>query len=111
MSSFILGNKRVKRLRKRPKETSSKAKTIRKPFGKEPVKILLIPIIADGYNYYIGVVNEFDYLTVQNPGLWYVECKGHQALEHWLLHTVLINYYLLALCSDIPEPREISFRS
>jgi hypothetical protein len=36
---------------------------------------------------------------------------GHQALEHWLLRTVLINCYLLALCSDIPEPRQVSFRS
>jgi hypothetical protein len=35
----------------------------------------------------------------------------HQALEHWLLRTVLINCYLLALYSDVPEPREISFRS
>ncbi|PMD67016.1 uncharacterized protein K444DRAFT_473082, partial [Hyaloscypha bicolor E] len=85
MSSFILGDKRVKRLRKRPKETSSKAKTIRKPFSKEPVKVLSIPIITDGYNYYIGVVNEFDYLTAQNSGLWYVERRGYQVLEYWLL--------------------------
>jgi hypothetical protein len=105
------GNKRVERLRKRPKETSSKAKTIRKPFGKEPVKVLSIPVIADRYNYYMGAVNEFDYLTTQNAGLRHVERGGHQALEHWLLRTVLINYYLLALYSDVPKPREISFRS
>ena len=111
MSSFISGNKRVERLRKRPKETSSKAKTIRKPFGKEPVKVLSIPAIADGYNYYMGAVNEFDHLTAQNSGLWYVERRGHQALEHWLLRTVLINCYLLALYSNIPEPRQVSFRS
>jgi hypothetical protein len=36
---------------------------------------------------------------------------GHQALEHWLLRTVLINCYLLSLYTDIPEPREVSFRS
>ena len=82
MSSIILGDKRVERLRKRPKETSSKAKTARKPFGKEPVKVLSIPVITDGYNYHMGAVNEFDHLTAQNAGLRHVERGGHQALEH-----------------------------
>jgi hypothetical protein len=59
----------------------------------------------------MGAVNEFDYLTAQNASLRHVERGGHQALEHWLLHTVLINYYLLALYSNMPEPREVSFRS
>jgi hypothetical protein len=111
MSSFISGNKRILRRRKRPKETSSKAKTIRIPFGNQATKVLLIPVIADGYNYYIGAVNEFNYLTAQNAGLRHMERGGYQVLEYWLLRTVLINYYLLALCSNIPEPRAISFRS
>jgi hypothetical protein len=105
------GDERVERLRKRPKETSSKAKTTRKPFGKEPIKVLSIPAIADGYNYHMGAVNEFDHLTAQNASLRHVKRGGHQALEHWLLRTVLINCYLLALCSDMPEPRQVSFRS
>jgi len=63
------GNERVLRLRKRPKETSSKAKTIRIPFSNQAIKILSIPIITDRYNYYMGAVNEFDYLTAQNTGL------------------------------------------
>jgi hypothetical protein len=105
------GDERVLRLRKRPKETSSKAKTARIPFGNQATKILSIPAIADGYNYHMGAVDEFDHLTAQNAGLRHVERGGHQALEHWLLRTVLINCYLLALCSDVPEPREISFRS
>jgi hypothetical protein len=111
MSSFISGNECILRLRKRPKETSSKAKTIRIPFGNQAIKVLSIPVIADGYNYYMGAVNEFDHLTAQNTGLRHVKRGGHQALEHWLLRTVLINCYLLALCSDIPEPRAVSFRS
>ena len=111
MSSFMSGDERVLRLRKRPKETSSKAKTARVPFGNQATKVLSIPAIADGYNYHIGAVDEFDHLTTQNAGLRHVERGGHQVLEHWLLRTVLINYYLLALCSDIPEPRAISFRS
>jgi hypothetical protein len=111
ISSFISGNKRVLRLRKRPKETSSKAKTIRMPFGNQAIKMLLIPAITDRYNYYIGAVNKFDYLTAQNASLQHVKQGGHQALEYWLLYIVLINYYLLALYSNIPESREISFRS
>jgi hypothetical protein len=111
MSSFMSGDERILRLRKRPKETSSKAKTVRVPFGNQATKVLLIPVIADGYNYHMGAVNGFDYLTAQNAGLRHVERGGHQALEHWLFRTVLINCYLLAYCSDIPEPRQVSFRS
>jgi hypothetical protein len=61
MSSFILGDERILQLRKRPKETSSKVKTTRVPFGNQAIKVLSIPAIADGYNYYMGAVNEFDY--------------------------------------------------
>jgi len=82
-----------------------------RPFCNQATKVLSIPVIADGYNYNMGAVDEFDHLTAQNAGLCHVERGGHQALEHWLLRTVLINYYLLALYSDVPEPRQISFRS
>jgi hypothetical protein len=111
MSSFMSGDPRVLRQRKRPKKTSSKAKTARVPFGDQAIKELSIPAVADGYNYHMGAVDEFDHLTAQNPGLRHIERGGHQALEHWLLRTVLVNCYLLALCSDVPEPREINFRS
>jgi hypothetical protein len=62
ISSIILGDKRVIRLRKRLNETSFKAKTARVPFGKDSIKELSIPAIIDGYNYYIGAVNEFNHL-------------------------------------------------
>lgn len=111
ISSLMSGDERVNRIRKRPKETSSKVKTTRKPFGNQPMKVLSIPVIADGYNYHMGAVDEFDRLTAQNADLGHVERGGHQALEHWLLRTVLINCYLLAYYSNAPEPRNISFRS
>ncbi len=63
MSSFILGDERVLRLRKRPKETSFKAKTTREPFGNQAIKELSIPAIADRYNYHMGAVDEFNHLT------------------------------------------------
>jgi hypothetical protein len=62
MSSLLLSDKRVVRLRKRPKETSSKAKTLRQPFGNKPEKELVIPAITNGYNHYIRAVDEFNYL-------------------------------------------------
>jgi hypothetical protein len=96
ISSFMSGDERVLRKRKRPKETSSKAKTARRPFNNEPTKELSIPAVTDGYNYNMGAVDEFDHLTAQNPGLRHVLRGGHQALEHWLLRTVLVNCYLLA---------------
>jgi hypothetical protein len=82
MSFVLSGNEKVIRLRKRPKETSSKTRTTREPFGTEAVKELEIPAIADGYNYHIGAVDEFDHLTAQNTGLCHIKKGGHQALEH-----------------------------
>ena len=105
MNSVLSGNEQIRRLRKRPKETSSKAKTSRVSFGEETVKELSIPVITDKYNYQMEVVDEFDHVTTQNPGLRSIRRGGLQALEHWLLRTVLVNCYLLALCSDVPEPR------
>jgi len=63
MSSFMLGDPRVIRLRKRPKATSSKVKTSRVPFSNSTTKKLSIPAIVDGYNYNMGHVDEFDHLT------------------------------------------------
>jgi hypothetical protein len=62
MSSVLLGDEKVVRLRKRLKETSFKAKTLRQPFGNKVKKELKILAIADRYNHYIGVVDEFDHL-------------------------------------------------
>ena len=111
MSSVLSGNEQVKRLKRRLKETSSKAKTSRVPFGKEAIKELNIPVITDEYNHHIGAVDEFDHLTTQNSGLRPVKRGGSQALEHWLLRIILVNYYLLVLYSDVPESRQVSFRS
>jgi len=77
MSSFISGDERVLRLRKRPKETSSKVKTARVPFGSQAIKVLSIPVITDGYNYHMGAMDEFDHLTIQNTSLRHVRRGGH----------------------------------
>jgi hypothetical protein len=57
-------DERVLHKRKRPKETSFKAKTARVPFlDDKPIKVLSIPLIMDHYNYNIRAVDEFDHLT------------------------------------------------
>ena len=104
-------DEKVLQLRKRPKETSFKAKTSKAPFGHNAVKELLIPAIADGYNYHMGAIDKFNHLIAQNAGLQHVRRGGAQALKHWLLYTVLVNSYLLALCSNAPELRQINFKS
>jgi hypothetical protein len=58
MSSFMSSDEQVIRIRKKPKETSFKAKTTRAPFtDDEVIKELSIPLIADRYNYKMGVVD------------------------------------------------------
>ena len=59
----------------------------------------------------MGAVDNFDHLTAQNAGLRGIRRGGHQALEHWLLRTVLVNCYLISLHSEVLEPRVLSFRS
>jgi hypothetical protein len=76
MSLAMSSDKKVLRLRKRPKETSSKAKTSKAPFGYNAEKELLIPAIVDGYNYHIGAVDKFNHLTAQNAGLRHVKRGG-----------------------------------
>jgi hypothetical protein len=69
MSSVLSSDQKVLRLRKRPKETSSKAKTSRVPFRNIATKELEIPAVANGYNYHMGAVDDFDHLTAQNASL------------------------------------------
>jgi hypothetical protein len=110
--SFVLSSdKKVLRLRKRPKETSSKAKTLRVLFGNLLKKELKILAITNGYNYYIGTIDEFNYLTTQNTNLRHVRRGGHQVIKHWLLRIVLINSYLLVYYNKVPKLREVLFRS
>ena len=62
MSFVLSSDEQVIRLRKRPKETSFKTKTIRISFGKETIKEFSIPVITNEYNYQMGTINAFDYL-------------------------------------------------
>ncbi|CZS92483.1 uncharacterized protein RAG0_03071 [Rhynchosporium agropyri] len=74
MSTLFSGHEsKRERLRKRLKETSSKAKTSREPFKGQPQAWLYIPKIADCYNYRMSAVDDFDHLIAQNAGLRHIE--------------------------------------
>jgi hypothetical protein len=111
MSTTMNRKETVLRDRKRPKTTSLKAKTSRVPFGNNPCKVLPIPKVYNEYNFNMLQVDQFDHMASQNDGLRPVRRGGYQSIEHWLLRSVLINTYLLALHSDVAEPCQVKFRS
>ena len=53
MSTVHSSVEMVTRKRKRPKPSSSKAKTARAPFGDQPTKELEIPVLYDDYNHHM----------------------------------------------------------
>lgn len=110
-TNVIPEGERVTRLRSRPKATSSKAKTSRVPFGDEPQKNLPIPKLYDEYNYQMGAVDQHDQLVANMPGLRRVRRGGAQAIEHWLLLTVLVNCYLISYHTTSEQTPDINFRS
>ena len=112
MSNCLDAEEAIERLRRRPKLTSSKAKTSRKPFGDMARKALKIPIIFNEYNFNMGAVDEHDNMASRNAGLRPIRRGGHQALDHWLLRVALVNSYLLSLLDgEDRAEREVDFRS
>jgi hypothetical protein len=110
MFTVIDKNAQVKRERKRPKETLSKAKTARVPFGDLPKKKLIIPQLYNSYNHNIKAVNKHDNMASHNAGLRQIVRKGYQAIKHWLFRITLVNSYLLSLYSNLKGQREVNFR-
>ena len=102
---------KVTRVRKRPKKTSSKAKTARVPFGDQPTKELEIPELYDYYNHNILAIDVTDQLAASNSGRRRIKRGAWQAIDQWLLTVVLVNCYLVAFYSDIEGERQIKFRS
>jgi hypothetical protein len=112
MSNCLDTKELIAKLRRRPKLTSSKAKTSQKPFGSLARKVLDIPVLYNKYNFNMGAVDEHDNLSSRNAGLRPIRRGGHQALDHWLLRVALVNSYLLSLLEGEEDvPREIDFRS
>jgi hypothetical protein len=111
MSTVHDRKSRVTRVRKRPKKTSSKAKTARVPFGDKATKELEIPELYDCYNHNMLAVDVADQLASSNSGHRRIRRGAWQALDQWLLITVLVNCYLVAFYAMVEGEREIKFRS
>jgi hypothetical protein len=99
MSTVYDANGRVTSIRKRPKATSTSAKTARKPFGDQVTKELEIPEPYYAYNHYMNGVDIADQLAASNSGKRRIRRGAWQALDQWLLVTVLVNTYLIAFCN------------
>ena len=106
MSTLFDGITEIPSLRRRPRETSS-ARVARKPFGNQSTKVMLILELYDAYNHGMGAVDEADQLQASLSGLRRVRRGAHQALEHWLFLSVLVNCYVIAKNSDY----ELFYRS
>jgi hypothetical protein len=108
MSTVADGKSTVERLRKRPSETSSAAKTSRKPFGPNTRTTLPIPEYEDEYNHQIGAVDQGNQLKKPNTLEKLYRRGGHQSLVTWLLDTALTNAYKLSFHSDVPSEEKWS---
>jgi hypothetical protein len=74
------GSQVTKKLRKRPLETSSSAKTSRVPFRGQARALLNIPAFNDDYNHGIGYVDEGNHLKKANTYMRKYYKGGHQSL-------------------------------
>jgi hypothetical protein len=82
--------------RKRPKTTSTAARSVQAEFGSATTKKLAIPHTIDEYNYRMGQVDRGDQYRAGNPGLRRIRRGGWHALWRFLYNTVLCNSYLLS---------------
>ena len=68
MSTVNNEKSKVTKVQKRPKKTSSKAKTARVLFGDQPTKELEIPELYNCYNHNMLAVDVADQLASSNSG-------------------------------------------
>lgn len=84
------------RKRKRPKATSSAARTSRKPFGNSHTKDLRIPTVYDDYNHHMNSVDISDQLRVGMQCFRPIRKGGWRTLWHFLFNLTLVDSYLLS---------------
>ena len=94
---------RVKKLRKRPSETSSAAKTARVPFGTHARAWLEIPEYEDLYNLEMGAIDRGNQLKVTDKMEIVCRMGGQQSLVTWTEETALVNAYKLSFHSLVPK--------
>ena len=98
----------VIRRRRRPKLTSSKAKTARKPFAEdEHEKELPLHRFLDDYNHHMNHVDQADQLRCYTMNLRHTY-KGWKALFQYVFNVILVNCYLLSYHTNV-EPYRARF--
>ena len=102
MSTIDDGSQVIKKLRKRPLETSSFAKTLRVPFNRQARALFNILVFNDLYNHRMGYVDEGNHLKATNICTRKCYKGGHQFLVIQCLDTILVNLYLLSFHSLVP---------
>jgi hypothetical protein len=94
---------------KRLKKTLFKAKITHVPFGDQLTKELEILELYNYYNYNMLTINVTDQLAFLNSNKQRIKRGTWQALDQWLLITVLVNYYLVTFYFNIEKERQIKF--
>ena len=102
------GVEKIEKMRKRPSETSTSAKTARLPFGDHAQKLLEIPEFDELYNHEMGAVDEGNKLKRGNTCEMICRRGGHLALITWLLDTVIVNSYLLSFHSAVTKEEKFT---
>jgi hypothetical protein len=92
----FIGSELIVQTRKRPKATSTAARSVQAEFGSATTKKLAILRAINKYNHYMGQVDRGDQYQVGNPGLRRIRHSGWHALWRFLYNTVLCNSYLLS---------------
>jgi hypothetical protein len=84
----------MQRKRRRPRETSTNAATVRRVFGDQPTMVLGIPKIIDDYNHKMNGVDIADQLRAYRC-LQQTSRRTWYPLFFWLLDTTLVNLSIL----------------
>ncbi|PVH85756.1 hypothetical protein DL98DRAFT_511305 [Cadophora sp. DSE1049] len=103
MSTHSDAQRKIKRLRRRPSETSTLVKTARVPFGKHARAWLDIPEYENDYNHQMGAVDRGNQLKKPNSMQRICKMGGQQSLVTWTEDTAITNAYKLSYHSEVPE--------
>ena len=102
MSNVDDGIKETTTKRRRPKETSTCAKTGRQPFGDQPTKDLSRPTLTWLYNIQMNSVNTGDQIRAFYP-IEQRQIKGWKAIFFTLMGIITVNSYLLSFHSPVAD--------